>query len=73
MTRYQPEIRALDRALRNWQPTPQVKATRKPRNLVPAACQCSPARRIRVSDSTMRVGPIICGLCGTPFETAEGS
>jgi hypothetical protein len=42
LTRYQPEIRALDRALRNWQPTAQVKATRKTRNLIPTACSCSP-------------------------------
>jgi len=67
LTKYQAEIRALDRALRNWQPTPQVKATRKTRNLVPAACQCSPPRRIRVSAGVLAKGDILCSICGQPF------
>jgi hypothetical protein len=49
---------ALDRALRNWQPTPQVKATRKTRNLVPAARSCSPARRNGLSAHNLEAGKI---------------
>jgi hypothetical protein len=67
LTRYQPELRPLDRALRSWRPTVQPKATRSSRNLVAAVCSCIPARRIRVSAKTLAAAPITCGACGQRF------
>jgi hypothetical protein len=69
--RYAPEIRALARALRRWEPTVQPKAARSSsRNPPVAVCQCSPPRRIRVSETTLRRGPIKCGICRHEFTLA---
>jgi hypothetical protein len=70
LSRYRHEIDALDRALRNWKPTAQIKATRDSRNLHPAACSCSPPRRIRVSERNLALGDIVCAVCGKPFTAA---
>jgi hypothetical protein len=68
--RYRPEIDALDRALRSWRPTAQIKATRASRNLQAAVCTCSPPRRIRVSGRNLAVGDIVCSVCCNPFALA---
>src|SRR6266851_6441665 len=68
LTRYQPERRSLDRALRSWRPTVQPKATGKSRNPVAAACSCSPPRRIRLSANNLEAGKITCGYCDGDFK-----
>ena len=66
-TSYRIEIAALDKVLKAWTPTPQVKAERTSRNGVAATCQCSPARKIRVSEKTFDLGEILCSICRKPF------
>jgi hypothetical protein len=43
------------------------EATRKPGPL-PCLCSCIPVRRIRVAPAVLAIGPILCGVCGHPFE-----
>jgi hypothetical protein len=38
-----------------------------------AAARCGCGRRIRVTGSVLALGPIACGLCGTPFTTPDTS
>ena len=33
-------------------------------------CSCEEPRRLRVSRSVAEAGPILCGLCGSPFEVS---
>jgi hypothetical protein len=68
--RYASEIAELDKALRSWVPVTQPKAERTSRNGVAATCQCSPPRKIRVSEKTFDLGPVLCGICGKPFVAA---
>jgi hypothetical protein len=64
---YEPQIRALDDALKAWEPTTQIKATRSSRNAVSAQCSCSPPRKIRLGEKTLRGASITCGACGQRF------
>ncbi|MBG0819040.1 hypothetical protein [Planomonospora sp. ID82291] len=34
-------------------------------------CMCSPPRRIQLTPKAMETGPVICGLCGEPFEVPD--
>ena len=34
-------------------------------------CACQPARRLQLSPKQREDGPVICGLCGEPFELPE--
>lgn len=65
--RYREAFDDLSRALRSWEPTVQVKASRSSRNLLPAQCSCDPPRKLRVSESTLSKGEIRCSICGAPF------
>ncbi|AYG05540.1 hypothetical protein [Gryllotalpicola protaetiae] len=42
---------------------------KKPKNGYSAECECG--RKIRVSASTYEAGPILCGLCHSPFTSAD--
>ncbi|MFC4245076.1 hypothetical protein ACFOYW_17040 [Gryllotalpicola reticulitermitis] len=42
---------------------------KKPKNGYSAECQCG--RKIRVSVSTYEAGPILCGLCHSPFTSPD--
>jgi len=66
---YAATISNLATALRNWEPpVPPARAARaSSRNGVTAHCQCSPPRRIRVTESVLDLGTIRCDICGQPF------
>lgn len=46
------------------------KGTERPSNNngVSVACACTPARKLRMSPTAFAAGPVICGVCMTPFE-----
>jgi hypothetical protein len=37
-------------------------------NRISMACKCDPARKFRIGRTVAAQGPIICGVCGKPFE-----
>jgi len=51
--------------------TEDGKSPAKPKNGYAPVCGCG--RKIRVAASTFEAGPILCGLCGTAFNTPEES
>jgi hypothetical protein len=68
IARYRTALDNLDRALRlhrHPQPAGGVN-TASPNN--PVACACDGGRRIRVSRTTLGLGPIICQVCGSRFD-----
>jgi hypothetical protein len=68
IARYRTALDNLDRALRihrHPQPAGGVN-TASPNN--PMACACDGGRRIRVSRTTLGLGPIICQVCGSRFD-----
>jgi hypothetical protein len=75
LTRYRPEIDALDRALARWEPTTVPKAERtNSRNGVVLACSCAPPRKIRLRGrpDSVNVSGIRCEICGKHFEPVAG-
>ena len=63
-----PTLDNLDRALRiDRHPQPTGGGNTTPSNN-PVACACDGGRRIRVSRTTLGVGPIVCQVCGTQFD-----
>ncbi|WP_448812156.1 hypothetical protein [Agromyces bauzanensis] len=68
--RYAVEVAALDAALVAYRIAEPTGAGRKSNNNgVSAQCECG--RKIRVSRSVLDAGPIICGVCETPFEAED--
>ena len=68
IARYRTALDNLDRALRIYrhpQPTGGVNTTSSDN---PVACACDGGRRIRVSRTTLGLGPIICQVCGSQFD-----
>lgn len=41
--------------------------SRRPKNGLVLACECSPSRRIRASSAVVERGPIVCGVCNADF------
>lgn len=70
LTRYRPELDRAERAIVGWTPTYQAKTDRSSRNGISVQCQCSPPRKIRVSERTFDLGPVLCGICCQPFAVA---
>jgi hypothetical protein len=73
-TQYAGTIESLGDALKGWElPVPASRARRTAadmRNGVAAYCQCQPPRRIRVAESVLDRGEIMCEICCQPFEPA---
>jgi hypothetical protein len=69
LSHYRNEARRLDRALAAWTPTetPKTSRSRATANADLALCSCQPPRRIRVRESALDKGPIVCSICGQPF------
>ena len=68
IARYRTALDNLDRALRIYrhpQPTAGGNTTSSDN---PVACACDGGRRIRVSRTTLGVGPIVCQVCGSQFD-----
>jgi hypothetical protein len=68
IARYRTALDNLDRALRIYrhpQPTGGGNTTSSNH---PVACACDGGRRIRVSRTTLDLGPIICQVCGSQFD-----
>jgi hypothetical protein len=65
---YRTALDDLDRALsvyRQWDPTGGGNAASSTN---PVACACDGGRPIRVSRTTLGLGPIICQVCGSQFD-----
>jgi hypothetical protein len=75
LSRYHDEIAQLDRALAAWTPTETPKTTRSTATSNPALalCGCQPPRRIRVRESALDLGPIVCSICQRPFTLQSAS
>jgi hypothetical protein len=70
LTRYEPEIRALDKALASWQPETLRKRDRGPQTYV---CSCDPPRRLRMNTGQADKGPVTCGICGQDYRFISAS
>ena len=62
---YARPLARIERALVLWRRAEMAGAGGKSRN--PKVCSCGCGRRIRVADSTLAQGPILCGLCHEQF------
>ena len=40
---------------------------------VAVECACQPPRKLHMTPKQIEDGPVICGVCGTPFEAPEDS
>lgn len=49
--------------------TPSKRSTQAAR--VSISCRCDPPRLARMSKTVLEKGPILCGVCGQPFERAD--
>ena len=65
LTRYAGEIRALDRAIADWNPA-LLRKTRRDR--ISYSCLCDPPRRVLMYANVAGVGDVVCSVCGQPFE-----
>lgn len=68
--RYSAELAALDRAARGYRrPESGPKTTPKRRSRVLLVCGCG--RKLYGARGVVEVGPILCGVCGEPFEAQD--
>jgi hypothetical protein len=65
--RYRAELRRLDAALVAWRHADGGGRGGRASSNNGLAARCRCGRRIRVSGSVLRAGPITCGICGTDF------
>lgn len=68
---YRHQIGQLATAMRDWEPLAPRPTSQRPsvsKNGVPVRCQCDPPRRFRIMPSVLDKGPIVCSVCGQPFE-----
>ncbi|WP_434971343.1 hypothetical protein [Microbacterium sp. bgisy207] len=68
---YAAEVAQLTAAITAYRrsESPDAEGKTKSNNGRTAVCSCS--RKIRASNAVIDAGPILCGLCGTEFETEE--
>ena len=64
---YRPVLDRLGAALSAWRHPEPDNPTGRRSNNNGSACTCLCNRRIRVSNSALEDGPILCGVCDTPF------
>jgi hypothetical protein len=72
---FRAESRALDKAMKDWEPVAEDAARKRPRGPLAMVCQCVPPRVIRVSSDAPRgaLGPdIVDSVCGKPFRLVPG-
>jgi hypothetical protein len=66
--RYARTIQSLTQTLDGWEPPlPPRRVARPGKNGLVAVCQCSPPRKIRITESTYGLGAIRCETCGGEF------
>jgi hypothetical protein len=67
---YEPAVRRIAAALKDWEPpVPPGRDSRiRGHNGVVALCSCPEPRRIRITESVLELGPVVCGVCGELFE-----
>lgn len=71
--RYRAQIAALDKSITMARRSEsRAVATGRKSNNNGEAVECACPRKIRVSESTLAEGPILCGVCGSEF-AGEGS
>lgn len=66
-TAYAEVVGQLDTALVLWRRAERSGGGTRSRN--PSPCTCGCGRRIRVAESTLAEGPIVCGCCGGEFQS----
>ena len=65
LTRYEAEIRTLDKAIADWNPA-LLRKTRRDR--ISYSCQCDPPRRVLMYPQIAELGDVVCSVCRAPFE-----
>jgi hypothetical protein len=70
VSRYQEQIRALDKALKGWHPEVIRK---RDRSAILLTCSCNPPRKMRMSPGVAALGPVTCEICGQEFRIASAS
>lgn len=68
IARYRTALDNLDRALRIYRHPQPAGGGNTTSSTNPVACACDGGRRIRVSRTTLGLGPIICQVCGSQFD-----
>ena len=68
IARYRTALDNLDRALRSYRHPQSTGGGNTTSSDNPVACACDGGRRIRVSRTTLGVGPIVCQVCGSQFD-----
>lgn len=68
---YVDELAALNAAILAYRRAETRGPGKTSRNNPPATCECDPVRRIRVARSVLEAGPIVCGICESPFTIDE--
>lgn len=64
---YRGELQGLDAAITAFRHAePRSRGRANSNNGVAARCGCG--RRIRIAESVLAAGPVVCGLCGSDFE-----
>lgn len=68
--KYAAHLRALRPAID--QTIPYLTVPEQPRSTRPdrltVECQCSPPRKLRISQTVLAQGPVVCGVCGQHFQ-----
>lgn len=68
---YRHQIGQLATAMQDWEPLAPRPTSQRPsvsKNGVPVRCKCDPPRRFRIMPSVLDKGPVVCSVCGQPFE-----
>lgn len=67
---FEAELGALEPAIKET--LPYLSVTETPRSSRPdrltAECNCNPPRKLRISATVLALGPVVCGICSSPFE-----
>lgn len=72
LNQFRGEIRAIDKAMREWEPVAEDATRKRPRGPLAMACSCVPPRLIRAT-SGVALGPdITCAACGKPYRIVPG-
>jgi hypothetical protein len=65
--RFEPQVRAMDKAMRSWQPDVDQGARKSTRGPWSLRCDCHPPRVMRMSSGDSLLGQVRCEICGSKF------
>lgn len=66
------EIRAIDKAMKTWEPVVEEAPRKRSRGPLALECSCRPRRWVRAQLKTATGAPIICSVCNEPFRIRPG-